>query len=406
MASLGKYRSSFRERFGFHVPQILKTSQQLIWLHAVSVGETKTLAPLAKKIHDFNPNAQLIITSGTETGHVIAKQTIPFANEYHYLPPDFGWAMKRMMKAAKPDILILCETDYWYNFLRFAKQYGALLVLVNGKISSKSTQRFTRFRFYARKVFDLIDLFCLQNEIYKKRFLRLGVPEDRIQVTGNLKFDMYYPKFSYKEMAFWKQKIGVDNQPLLVIGSSHYPEEEMILSQLETVWKQFPELKVIIVPRHPERFNEVANLLERKKIRFSRYSQGLASSHAQVILIDTMGLLRQCYQFADIAIVAGSYTEHVGGHNILEPCGYGVPVIFGPYMFSQPELVSLALEYEAGIQVSQEQISETVICLLSNHSLRSMMGKNGLKLIQDNKGAVERTWQFILSAFRERNSES
>jgi 3-deoxy-D-manno-octulosonic-acid transferase len=184
--------------------------------------------------------------------------------------------------------------------------------------------------------------------------------------------------------------------PVLVIGSSHNPEELQLLEVLEEVWKAFPDLKVLFVPRHPERFNEVASILQKHSITFRRLSQkGHAHTSAPVILIDAMGLLRKCYQLADIAIVAGSYTVKVGGHNVLEPSWYGVPVVFGPYMHSQPDLVDLMKEYGAGIQVSMEDLQSELIGLLLDSSRRKTLGEAGLRLSSDVHGATGKTCALI-----------
>lgn len=395
MVFKGKYRNSFWERFGFCIPKIEKRANLLIWIHAVSVGETKAVAPLAKKMKEANPSIQILVSSGTETGHAIAQKMIPFADGHYYLPVDFSWNMKRMMKRAKPDLLILCETDFWFHLLHYAKKEGARVVVVNGKISEKSEKRFERFSFYTHLVVSNLDLVCVQNELYKKRFKNIGIPSNRIVVSGNLKFDMDFHQFSTEEMESWKNRFHLKNQPIVVVGSSHFPEEEMLLREFQEVWKIYPDLKLILVPRRPEKFEVVAETLKKMNISFSRYTDPQINPKAQVILIDAMGVLLHCYPLADIAIVAGSFVEHVGGHNILEPCGYGVPVLFGPYMYSQPELVSLALEYKVGLQVEAEQVGTKVLELLKNRSRCKAFGEQGLKLIQDNKGSVEKTFIFI-----------
>jgi 3-deoxy-D-manno-octulosonic-acid transferase len=184
---------------------------------------------------------------------------------------------------------------------------------------------------------------------------------------------------------------------VVVVGSSHNPEESLLLKVMSDVWIKYPNVKVMIVPRHPERFNEVAGILQKNNINFRRLSQKKhdEKSEMPVILIDAMGLLRKCYQMADIAIVAGSYTSKVGGHNILEPSWYGVPVIFGPHMHGQPDLLELVKEYRAGLQVSIDELPAALINLLGQPNECKLLGEAGLRLAGDVHGATGKTWDLI-----------
>lgn len=396
----GKYRSSILKRFGSGFPVIKKEGRPLIWVHAVSMGETKAVAALVKSMKAKYKNPIIVFSSTTETGHVEACRSI--GAEYHvYLPFDFGWVINPIMKKTAPDLLILCESDFWYNLLNSAKKAGAKTALVNGKLSVKSMERFKKFSFFTKRLFSLIDLFCVQSQLYAKRFEELGIPSQKIAVTGNMKFDGDYAKLPSQKLDAWRNELGIAPlDPVLVIGSSHNPEEAQILEVLSSIWKTFPDLKVLLVPRHPERFNEVAGILQKKSINYRRLSEkkhnGLS---VPVILIDAMGLLRKCYQLADVAIVAGSYTPKVGGHNILEPSWYGVPVIFGPHMHTQPDLVDLMKEYGAGIQVNPEDLQTELIRFLKDPSRRKLLGDAGLRLALDVHGATGKTCDLIKEQF-------
>ena len=391
----GKYRKSLGQRFGRGFPRISKGDRKLVWIHAVSVGETKAIAPLAKKIKQEFDNPILLISNITETGHAEAQRSIPGADYHVYLPLDLSWIIRPIIKRVRPDLVILSETDLWFNFLRSVKETGATTVLVNGKLSNKSMKRYTIFRWFSRSLFSLIDLFCIQSQHYLERFKMVGISEDKIHVTGNLKFDGNVQKMSKGEVISWKQKLGIEKKdPVLVIGSTHDPEEKIMLDILPDIWSQFPALKVILVPRHPERFDIVANFLRQRHIPFVRYSQ-LDNPSAKVILMDAMGILQKCYQLADIAIVCGSYTPKVGGHNILEPSWYGVPVLFGPYMHTQPELVELVIESGAGIQVAQQELKPTILRFLTHPQQRLELGVSAIKLVSTLHGATDRTWEII-----------
>lgn len=391
----GKYQHSLAQRFGRDFPQIDKKERPLVWIHAVSVGETKAVAVLAKKLKQELPNPILLISSTTETGHAEALRSLSFADYHVYMPLDFNRVVRPIIKRVRPDLVVLCETDFWYNFLQSCKAVGAKIAVVNGKLSVASLERFRRFHFFSRRLFSLIDLFCVQNALYQKRFEQVGVPTEKIVVTGNMKFDEEYPQLSAEDLIRWRDLLGIAKEDkVLVIGSTHSPEEDLLLEELAHVWQRCPKLKVLIVPRHPERFNEVANLLAKKNIPFVRLSSiNSKVGKEMVILVDAMGVLRKCYQLADLAIVAGSYTPKVGGHNIIEPCWFGVPVLFGPHMHTQLELVELVAEYKAGLQVPLEELSGVIISCLTTPSQHAALGEGGKRLVQDLRGATGKTWK-------------
>lgn len=388
-----KYRQSFLNRFGGNFPIIKKGERPLIWIHAVSLGETKAAAALAKILKAEFRNPILIFSTVTETGYVEACRTIPA--DYHvYLPYDFGWIIKPIIKRTKPDLVILCESEFWYNFLRSSKKAGAVVALVNGKISERSLERFSKIPIFSKALFSCIDLYCVQSHLYRQRFESLGVPPEKIAITGNMKFDGDYSRLPATQLEAWRHELGINqSDPVLVVGSSHHPEEMQLLKVFSSIWPKIPRLKVILVPRHPERFNEVAGILQKSNIKFRRLSQKGRGGNKDVpvILIDAMGLLRKCYQLADVALVAGSYLQRVGGHNILEPSWYGVPVLFGPCMSSQPDLVELVKEYNAGLQVTMEELPQTILELFNDSSHRKNLGENGLRLAGDVHGATKKT---------------
>lgn len=395
----GKYRQSLAKRCGFNFPLVRKGNRYLIWIHAVSVGETKAVATLAKQLKSQLKNPIILISSITETGHAEARRSLPFADYHVYLPFDLNFIIKPIVKFVKPNLVIISETDFWYNFLNNCKKQNAHIVVVNGKISQRSMHRFEKAHFFAKHLFSKIDLFCIQSHHYEKRFEQIGVSKEKMIVTGNLKFDDEYPKLSKEQSETWKKQFRIGTEDLVcVIGSTHDPEEKLLLDEMRKVWEIFPTLKVILVPRHPERFNDAAAILRKENIPHTRFSRlDHSSGDSKVILMDAMGFLRKCYQLADIAIVAGSYTHKVGGHNILEPAWYGVPVIFGPHMHSQPELFDLMKEYEAGMQVPAESLSKTLLELLHCPEKRRKIGGNGLKMLADINGATNRTFRALKS---------
>ncbi len=396
----GKYRQNFLKRWGKDFPKIDKGQRRLIWVHAVSMGETKAVAALVKIFKAEPDNPIVVVSSITETGHAEAKKSMPNADYHVYMPFDFNFLVAPIVANVRPDLVILTESDFWFNFLRAAQRCGAEIAVVNAKISERSLERFKKLPSFANALFGCIDLYCLQSEHYKKRFMELKIPESKMIVTGNLKFDNEPLSLSESDKSSLKQSWGIEpTNKVLVIGSSHDPEERQILEVLNNVWKTVPKLKVILVPRHPERFNAVAALLENANIPFARYSEpsSLSNVDSKVVLIDTMGLLGKCYQIADLAIVAGSYTEKVGGHNILEPLWFGVPIIFGPHMHSQPELVEIVKTHSAGLMVPLDQLENTLNQLIEGKGQSIDLKNNGLNLISSMRGSSQRTYQALKS---------
>lgn len=392
-----KYRESLFLRLGIQYPIFRPSKYRSIWIHAVSVGETKAVVSVARELKRLFPHHPLIISSITETAHAEAKRSLPFADYHVYLPFDFAFLVKAIVKKASPGLVILSESDFWYHFLYYAKQGGAAIAMVNGKISERSAWRFHQFSYFAKPLFRLFDVMCVQNKLYVERFIEAGATHDQLVVTGNLKLDEDYPQLSQDEIQQWKKKLGIrGDQLVLTIGSTHHPEEEMFLHILKEIWEKHPKLRVILVPRHPERFGQVAELLERAQISWINFSNiQRCTAQEKVILIDAMGLLRMCYQLSDCAIVAGSYTKRVGGHNIIEPCSYGTPVLFGPYMHSQVELVDLMKQYHAGRQVDIKDLPMVLTQWLENSHERLELGAGGFHLVHSLKGANQRTLQAL-----------
>ncbi len=389
----GKHKTNFFKRLGFGFPHIKKVgSGPIIWVHAVSVGECHAANPLIKRLKEEIPEATVVVSSVSETGHAEAKKTITVADYHVYLPFDFFLPVRYVVRRVMPDLVLLCEGDFWYRFLREVKKIGAVTVVVNGKVSATSAERFSKLSFFTKKLFSLIDFLAVQSDLYKERFLQMGIAASKIAVTGNLKCDSLPKPVSDDEIAALKEKMQLHaDDKVVVIGSTHDPEEEMLLGELKPLLEKFPKLKIIIAPRHPERFELVAELLKRNNISFGRWSEENGSAAASAYLIDAMGILRKCYQLADIAIVAGSFTDKVGGHNIMEPQAFGIPVISGPYMFSQPQLIESAKFYNAILQLESSEIRAAIERLLSQPEDAQTLGKNAITMVTAMQGATNRT---------------
>lgn len=397
---LGKYRESLGARLGYILPAFsAKEGQEVIWIHAVSLGETRAMIPLFRLIRETHPKAAIVISTTTETGHTEAKRCMPEADAHFFLPLDFSWIMRRILAKIQPTTLILCESDFWYHLLKIAKKMGARIALVNGKVSERSARRFKALSLFSRQLFAHFDVLCMQSQRYLERFHLIGIPLEKIHVTGNLKFDAPASKMEQNELQTLKAKLGIQpTDRVVVVGSTHAQEEDWILNALIPLWKKIPELKVLIVPRHPERFNEVAHLFQEKVLSFRRFSERKKGEYP-LILIDAMGILNQCFQIADLAIIGGSFVSHVGGHNIFEPVLYNVPVLFGPHMQSQPDLTELILAAGAGKQVPIEKLTATVLEFLQDSALHRQHSEACRHLTNSVHGSTKRTFEYIFPKY-------
>jgi 3-deoxy-D-manno-octulosonic-acid transferase len=392
----GKYRGSLLKRLGVSLPAFFPVKgQEVIWIHAVSMGEMRAVIPLFHRIREMRPGAAIVISSTTETGQAEAKRSMQDAAAHFFLPLDFSFVIRRFLNRLQPSLLILSESDFWYHLLKLAKERGTRIALVNGKVSERSCSRFRKVPFLVRRIFSQFDLLCVQSELYRERFVVMGVSSLKLHVTGNLKFDVSAPARETSRLTREQLSIATSDR-VLVIGSSHAPEEEWFLTALAPVWKAVPNLKVLLVPRHPERFNVVARLLEERAVPFCRFSAG-SNRDVPLILIDVMGVLAQAYQMADLAIVAGTYVSHVGGHNLFEPVLCGTPVLFGPHTHNQSDLKARILEASAGREVLLEKLSETLTWLLGSPDALSKSREACRTLAISVRGATQRTFDLIFT---------
>ncbi len=372
----GKRGASLMERLGMRVPDA--GGKAVIWIHAVSVGETKAAQPLFLRLKREFSEAFFLVTHATWTGKEEAKRSLGSADAFAFLPLDFSWIMRRWAKKLKPTYFVLIEGDFWFNQLSALKREGTRIVLASGKISERSARRFGFFSFFAKRLFGMFDLFCVQHDEYAARF----APFVRdVYVTGNLKFDVEPQEIKGK----LAQPPG---RQVLTIACTHDPEEELLLTVLEPM---FSRLMIFLAPRHPERFDAVEKLLIRKRISFLRLSQlENASGQETVILVDAMGQLPFCYANSRLALVGGSFTDRIGGHNVLEPCLYGCPSFFGPYMQGQKELTSHVLSMGAGQQIALHEVLPILERFFSDSRFFEEMKHGADRLFSSGKGSAEK----------------
>ncbi|MDR2539369.1 MAG: hypothetical protein LBC45_01960 [Chlamydiales bacterium] len=363
--SWSKYRGTILYRLGAKLPKLQLSSAPVVWIHAVSTGETRAAIPLVIQLQQTFPSLQIVISNTTRTGHMEAKKSLPQAKVHFFLPLDFSWTMRRLVKQISPSALFLVESDFWFHLVYHLKKTGGKVILVNGKISERSYQRFLFFSYFTWKLFSLFDLFLVQNNTYFERFSHLVAPH-KIHITGNLKWDVKPDLLSSPQKENLKKRLKLANKTIIIV-STHDPEEKWLLEKLDLVWQLFPALKVLIAPRHPERFQDVGALLQKKNYSYALLSNpSQITGEEQVILIDQMGQLTKLYQIVDLAIVGGSFVSHIGGHNIFEPVSVGTPVLFGPYMHTQKDLQQQILATHSGQETTLDNLVETISKLLSS----------------------------------------
>jgi 3-deoxy-D-manno-octulosonic-acid transferase len=359
-----------------------KDKTPIIWIHAVSVGEIKSSISLVDKLKKKYPNSYIIISSVTQTGFNQAKQSLFSANKIIFFPFDFSYSIKKVFSQIQPNIIIFIETDLWPNFIKEAKKNSAKVIIVSAKISKKSVNRLSKFPYISKRIFSNIDLILCQNDLYKKRFSKF-TSKEKLFISGNLKFANIIKKYPKEVLDFWKNKINPQNLNLITIACTHHPEEELIVQQL----KDISNIKLLIAPRHPEKFNFVYKKL--KKITSISFLSNINQKN-KVVLIDQMGILNILYQISTLAIIGGSFINKVGGHNILESVFANTFVFFGPYMHTQMELKKIVLKYNCGQETQLKNLKKATLNYLENNSHKTQT--NCLQIINNYQNVLETTF--------------
>jgi 3-deoxy-D-manno-octulosonic-acid transferase len=391
MAVRGKYRVGFSERIG-RVPARLRlpTADSSIWVHAVSVGEVLAVAALVKELKRMLPGARLFVSTTTDTGQALARKKFGEENVF-YFPMDFAFAIRPYLRALRPKMVVIAETEFWPNFLRLADASGARIAVVNARISDRSWPRYRRFRALLKTVLAHVDLFLAQTEEDAARLKDIGATAERVRVAGNLKFDIPVPETTAIVAALRKAIAANRDGPVLVCGSTVEGEEPLLLKAFENVLVRHPRAVMVLAPRHPERFPAVVALLEKMSIRFQRRSEwrGEALGGA-VLLLDTIGELAALYAIADVAFIGGSLVPR-GGHNIIEPAQYGVATVVGNHTENFRDIVRLFDSRKAVCVVGPAELPLVLMDLLANEAERKAMGRRAAETLKSQLGATGRT---------------
>ena len=386
------YRRRWAERLGRFDPPARTGG---VWVHAVSVGETQAAQPLVKRLL-AEPRAQPVtVTTTTPTGSVRVGELFGDQVFHVYLPFDLPWAVDGFLDRVRPRLLIMVETEIWPNLLAGCAARGIPTLLANGRLSARSARGYARLDGFARETFGALGAVAAQSEADAERFVALGVPAGRVRVTGSMKFDMAI-RGSVKEQAEVLRRDWGNDRPVWVAASTHEGEEEAVIEAHRQVLRRLPEALLVLVPRHPERFDRAAQLVRRAGLAMVRRTERAAvTPDTAVFLGDTMGELPVFLGAADAAFVGGSLVD-IGGHNVLEPAAFGVPVVFGPHMHNFAAISEMLLGADAALQVPDAQgLGEVVLRWLGDASERTRIGENGRRVVEANRGALERTWRMV-----------
>ncbi|MEW5942473.1 MAG: lipid IV(A) 3-deoxy-D-manno-octulosonic acid transferase [Pseudomonadota bacterium] len=388
------YLRHIGERFGRYGS---KPDQPVIWLHAVSVGETRAAVPLVQRLRERYPGHRILITHMTPTGRETGEQLFGGSVLRCYLPYDYPFAVRRFLRHFRPEVGLLMETELWFNLVEACTERGLPLLLVNARLSEKSARRYRRFSGLTRAALGQLAAVAAQTGEDARRLEELGALSPA--VMGNLKFDCSPSESMLRLGSELRARFGAD-RPLFLAASTREGEEELILDAVRGA--QVPGLLTVIVPRHPQRFDEVARLLEQRGIPYQRRSSELAvEPQTEVVLGDSMGEMFAYYATSDVAFIGGSLLPY-GGQNLIEACAVGRPVLIGPHTYNFAEASRLALQAGAALRVANgEALAAALNRLFRDEAAREAMSKAGLAFSRDHRGATERVMSLIEGFIRE-----
>lgn len=382
------YRQRWAERFGFYTDKPVRTP---IWVHAVSVGEAQAALPLIRKLQERYPKHCVLVTTTTPTGSQRVREALGEDVLHVYVPYDLPCAVSRFMQHMQPCAAIIMETEIWPNLYAACKAREIPLILANARLSERSMRGYRRLGAFSREVINHVSVIAAQGQSDAARFIALGADPARVQITGNIKFDIQMPASLAEQAAVLRRDLGVERR-VWIAASTHPGEDEMILDAHAQVMHAYPDALLVIVPRHPERFDRVASLCEKRGYNVIRRSAHRACANDVDIYVgDTMGELNLMYAASDVAFIAGSLVPDIGGHNPLEAAAMGLPLVQGTHTFNFVEITRMLREADAvKIVHDSEQLAAEVTDLLRDANRRSDAGERARAVVQRNKGALKR----------------
>ncbi len=394
-----KRRATVGKRFGVGLRGV-KLTDRPVWIHALSVGEVLSSTALIKKMKETYHNYSLVFSVSTLSGYELARRYFAYETDcIFFFPYDFIWTVRRFLRCIDPCVFLLIETDIWPNFLNELKRCGVPAVLVNGRISPRSHLLYKRVPYFSRQLMSNFASCCMQTEVDARRIISVGAPEDRVEVTGNLKFDMPPVSASDEEINKLRASMGIRPEAkVFVAGSTHEGEEDIILRCFESLKSTFQDLVLVVVPRDPGRANRVCRMFQKAGfVSFLRteFDKSDSSLMPEAVIVDTIGELRRVYAMANLVFV-GKSLVNLGGQNPIEPAALGKPILFGPHMFNFELVADMLIKHGGALQVTNgERLSEHVKALLSDPKRCSAMGKEAYRVFQMNRGAVAKTIRIV-----------
>nr|WP_283247844.1 lipid IV(A) 3-deoxy-D-manno-octulosonic acid transferase [Pseudoalteromonas sp. BDTF-M6] len=384
------YRQHFGERFGF------TDAGGDIILHCASVGEVLATAPLIKALLKDTDHYRLVISTNTPTGReqinqLFSKEIKAERVQVCYLPFDLPLAQRRFIRRTRAKMLAIIETELWPNLLQQAQKAGLATLVINARLSEKSAQGYARVAPLTRAILHDIDLLACHHQDDGQRFVQLGLAPHKLNVTGSIKFDISVNDAQRSQAQALKSRLG--ERPIWIAGSTHPGEPELLIAAHNKVRETQPDAVLIIAPRHPEQFDKVAQLLSEQNISFSRRSERAHQGEA-ILLADTLGELTMLYGAADVAFIGGSLIER-GGHNPLEACAHGIPVLSGQHTFNFDHVYPALIDEGGALWVDDHNLVDTLNSLFSEPQKCAEMGASGLKVVQQNQGAINKTLALI-----------
>jgi len=385
-------REGFSQRFGLGAPVVGGRS---IWVHAVSVGEVQASAPLVNALLARFPDVPLVVTTGTATGRARARAVFGSRVDVRYVPIDLPGSVRRFFQRVNPLLAVILETEIWPNLYHRCGRLGIPLVMASARISPRSVKSYRRLVGLFRQALSHGIFIAAQSEQDAERFRSIGASSERTHVVGNIKFDFSLPPNIESQGAELRRLLGMD-RPVWVAGSTHAREEEILVAAHRQLRARYAQALLVLVPRHPPRFGEVADSLRAQGVNFvTRTSGAPTAGSTEVFLVDKLGELLAFYAAADVAFVGGSLVP-IGGHNLLEPASLGLPVLAGPNNFNSADIARMLVECGA-VRIVEDapSLAAAIGELLADPAARTGMGANGRKTIEANRGAVRRLMEFL-----------
>lgn len=403
-----KVLTHWRERFGF-LPQSMQQAESgAVWVHAVSVGETLAVVGLVQEILRHFPKCKVFLSHVTAAGREAGEHRLPHVAGRFYLPLDWECAVGRVLARIRPALMVIVETELWPNLLHAVHSRGCRVVLVNGRLSDRSFRRYRLVRPFMQRVLENVDHLCAQTSTDAERYRAIGTAPERITTTGNLKFDSRPPQLGDFSRRLKKAIDGVPRRPVVVAASTMLGEEPLVLEAWDEIRTKSPQGLLVLAPRHPARFEDVARMLvasQRSVVRRTELetSEGglVAQLHSpQILLLDSIGELAGLFEVADVVFVGGTLVP-TGGHNLLEPAYWGKPIVFGPHMHNFRDVAQLFLNEAAALQVrSAHELADTVVELLQDERRSQALGERARRLLERESGATDRVMNQIREILR------